>query len=288
MKFLVSTAFFFLKILPVPVYYFIANGFFYITYYIIRYRRDVVHQNIIRSFPDFDETKVRKTEKEFYRHLSDYFVESGAIVRFGKKSFRKRFKYLNGELLDQYLNEGNNLLILTAHYGNWEWLCTLPMITSYPAFSLYKPQTNRFVEEAMIRIREKYGMHLLSYPGLYKEIISSPKGKPLSVLMVADQRPPWDDKAQWIEFLNQPITFFRGLENIARTMKGVAVFAKIVKVKRGHYTVAFIPLMDNREKNGIGPSLTERYFKELEKSIAAEPAYYLWTHKRWKFTKPVE
>jgi len=285
MKILVNIAFFFLKILPIPFYYFIGNCFFYITYYLLRYRRDVVHQNIIKSFPGFDENKVTLVEKEFYRHLSDYFVESGAIVRLSEKAFQKRFRYLNGFLLEKYRKEGKNILILAGHYGNWEWFCTLPLITGYPVFSLYKPQHNLFVDEAMVQSREKYGMRLLPYPGLYKEIISLPVENPVAVLMAADQRPLWNNKDPWIEFMNQPITCFRGLENIHKAMKGHAVFAKIVKIKRGHYTVEFIPL-DETRADLAGLSLTERYFIELEKSIRSDPAYYLWSHKRWKFIKP--
>lgn len=286
MKFLIAAAFFFLKILPIPAYYFIANGIFLITYYVIRYRRDVVHENIARSFPDFDKEKIRSTEKEFYRHLSDYFVESGAIERLNEKMFKKRFVYLNAEVLNQYRTSGKNILILTGHYANWEWLCTLPFITSKPVYAVYKPQSNRFFDESMIRSREKYGMHLMTYPGIYKEVISQSIEKTLTVLMVADQRPEWEKKAKWIQFMNQPITCFRGLENIHNIMKGVVVYAKILKVKRGHYTVEFIPLKDDTLTLSAGQSLTEKYFRELEKNIHTAPAYYLWSHKRWKFNKP--
>ena len=30
--------------------------------------------------------------------------------------------------------------------------------------------------------------------------------------------------------------------------------------------------------------ITDVYFRELEKSIRREPAYYLWSHNRWKRT----
>ena len=32
-------------------------------------------------------------------------------------------------------------------------------------------------------------------------------------------------------------------------------------------------------------ALTEMYMRKFEKTILRQPAFYLWTHNRWKFSK---
>jgi KDO2-lipid IV(A) lauroyltransferase len=59
----------------------------------------------------------------------------------------------------------------------------------------------------------------------------------------------------------------------------------IRKVKRGYYEVEFIPLFDN-PKETREHEITQKHVEVLEKIIRAEPAYWLWSHRRWKHQRP--
>ena len=61
--------------LPFWVLYLIADGMYYILYYIVRYRRKIVAENLEHSFPEKTSRERKEIEKKFYRHLSDFFVE---------------------------------------------------------------------------------------------------------------------------------------------------------------------------------------------------------------------
>ena len=275
-----------LRNLPLGVYYFVADCFFYTTYYGVGYRRNIVRRNISMSFPEKTVPELRTIEKRFYRHLADYIVESAAMIRLKKEDYERRYRFLNPEIISESMKSGKNVLLVTGHYANWEWMNSLPLLISDNTYALYQEQSNKLINEAMLQSREKFGMKLMTYPGIYREILNSKGKKVILLLMLADQRPKMDHKAEWIEFLNQPVTFFRGLENLQRELKGAVFYTQITKIKRGHYTVDFIPIIPPDGDDSAENWLTKAYFKILEKNISIDPAYYLWSHNRWKFRKP--
>jgi len=283
---LLNLSFFLLKLLPLRVYYVVADFFFFLTYYIIRYRRKVVRKNISRAFPSENPANAKSIEKRFYRHLADYMVESAAMVRLTRSDYSRRFKFGNIDVLNSILSRGKNVLLATGHYGNWEWMCSLPFYSEHTVFAVYKEQRNRFINSAMLYSRKKNGMRLLSYPAVYREILTMQPEKNIAVLILADQRPKMENKAHWIEFMNQDITYFRGLENLNKALQGVTLYVRILKKKRGYYTIDFIPLTPEPAEDNTGEWLTKKYFKALEETIKLDPAYYLWSHNRWKFVKP--
>jgi len=242
--------------------------------------------NISRAFPSESPVNTKSIEKRFYHHLADYMVESAAMIRMTKSDYSKRFRFVNIDLFDEALKQGKNVLIATGHYGNWEWMGCLPLFSENSIYAVYKEQSNRFINSVMLYAREQHGIRLLPYPGVYKEILSLPPGKSVAVLMLADQRPKMENRARWIEFMNQDVTYFRGLDNIYKAMKGVAFYVQIQKIKRGHYTIEFIPLKPQPLEDNSGEWLSKRYFKALEENIRIDPAFYLWSHNRWKFVKP--
>ena len=42
-----------------------------------------------------------------------------------KKQIKDRFKVLNPEVADKYLNDGKSVILLVSHYGGYEWCTTL-------------------------------------------------------------------------------------------------------------------------------------------------------------------
>lgn len=286
MSYLLKLSYFLLTLLPLAVYYFFADCIFILIYYFLRYRRNVVKKNISRAFPSKTPENKKSIEKKFYRHLADYMVESAAMVRMTKSDYATRFRFVNIDLFDSALKQGKNVLLASGHYGNWEWICCLPLFSKNTVYAVYKEQSNRFINAAMLYAREKNGMRLLSYPRVYKEILALPQGNSVAVYMLTDQRPKMENKAHWIEFMNQQITYFRGLENLNKAMQGAVFYAQILKTKRGHYTIEFIPLEPRPLEDTSGEWLTKRYFKALEENIRIDPAFYLWSHNRWKFIRP--
>ena len=72
-----------------------------------------------------------------------------------------------------------------------------------------------------------------------------------------------------------------GPERIAKKLDIPIVFADAIKVKRGYYTVDIV-LITDKPKETPDYFITDKYTELMEKCIMRDPAYWLWTHKRWK------
>ena len=76
-----------------------------------------------------------------------------------------------------------------------------------------------------------------------------------------------------------------GAEILGRALRSQVLFADLRRVARGRYELRFIPLNQPEERQPVGV-VTERYARELERAIHADPAGWWWSHRRWKLPPP--
>ena len=90
-------------------------------YRVIGYRRNVVESNLKNSFPEKSIEELKIIEKKFFKHFCDIIVETLKTFTISEKDIRERFAFKNAEMLNKYYDNGNSVIGVTAHYGNWEW-----------------------------------------------------------------------------------------------------------------------------------------------------------------------
>ena len=115
---------FFLKLLsylPLSIHYLFADFLFFLAYFVVKYRRDVVWKNLINSFPNKSEVDLRQIEKKFYRNLADTTVETLKLLTISEDDLLKRVKVDNSLTL-KYHELGYDVFGMTSHFCNWEWL----------------------------------------------------------------------------------------------------------------------------------------------------------------------
>ncbi len=296
-QFLASIVFFLLRLisfLPFGILYIISKVVAFILKHILHYRRDVIIQNISRSFPDYKYKDVKSVADDFYLHFSDIFIELIKSVSLSRDAMKRRVTVKNPELLMNYYKEGNNIIALTGHAANWEWLSIVPGIYPFACYTLYKPLSSKISEYIMYRIRRRFGMKLLAMSNAAKYILSSKDQKALYIF-IGDQAPAKTDNAHIYNFLIQKTTFFTGGARLARATKSVVVFISMRKVKRGYYSLEFIPIANYAQnpplfmnataegiKNDPEVLILNEYARLLESDIKDQPVNWLWSHKRWK------
>ena len=75
-----------------------------------------------------------------------------------------------------------------------------------------------------------------------------------------------------------------GTEKYAREFGFPVIFAKMGRVGRSRFKI-FFELLEADPANTPYGSITEKHTRMLEQQILEDPAYYLWTHRRWKRTR---
>ncbi len=287
MNFLTTVLFlifaFIIGVLPFFILYGFSDFVKIILRYIVRYRVEVIQNNISRVFPDYSESQNVRLLNKFYVNLTDIFIEGIKSFAMTKKQIVKRHKLVNAEILDSYLTENKSLIGVTAHYNNWEWgSLSAGLQTPYKAVAFYKPIKNKYIDIILRKNRSRCGTELSS---IYhtSQTFERNKNNPTLYLMAGDQSPSARElpKAYWVDFLGVKTAFLHGIEKHAKNNNYPVVYIDIQRKKRGYYELSLSVLSDNPRDLAEG-ELTKRYAQKLESIIRNEPANWLWSHKRWK------
>lgn len=273
--------------LPMWMLYGVADFAYFILYTVLKYRIHVTRRNLRNAFPDKSESELIALEKRFYRHLGDVLVETIKSFTVSAATLKKRMKVLNPQLIADYYMQNRSVIATTGHYGNWEWAAmtlSLHCDKKFRALGLYLPLKNKVFNRAMIRSRSRFGVELVSVSEI-SEVMEKTKTDCCIWGLIVDQSPGRPEKALWMNFLNQETPVAAGTEKYARQYNIAVVYGKITKVKRGWYTLEYLPVIDQAQASPVG-EITAIHTSRLEKVIQAEPSYWLWTHKRWKHKRP--
>ncbi len=274
--------------LPFGFLYFLADGLYYILFYVVGYREAVVRDNLSRAFPEKSPEELLRIEKAFYRHLADMTVESLKMIHMTPKQLSRRIPILNPELLDKYRSEGRSIVAMGAHYCNWEWTLGIVPHLNYKTTGVYKPLNNKRFDRLVNQTRSRFGTEMVGMREVVRVLLKYKRDNtPTFNVFIADQSPVWEEIQFWTSFLNQVTPVYLGPEKLARQFNMAVLFGKVNKTDRGRYSVELIPI----EENPLDTSefeITRKFFKLLEESILEKPEFWLWSHRRWKHTRKRE
>ena len=264
-----------MSLLPLSVLYLVSDGLFYLVFYVVKYRRPLVKKHLADSFPEKSEAERLKIEKEFYSWFCDYIVESIKLFTMSKKQVMKRMQFTGVEKIRESCQKGQSCAIYLGHYCNWEWVTSLP---------LWAGEDITF-DKLFLYLRNRLGAISIPMAETLRKIVKMrQEGKHIVIGFIADQVPHWNNIHYWTNFLNHDTPVLTGTEKIAKKANFAVYYLDMQRVKRGYYKGEF-KLLTDKPKEYKDFDITEMYFRELEKTIQRQPAYWLWTHNRWKRTR---
>jgi KDO2-lipid IV(A) lauroyltransferase len=271
-----------ITLLPLRFLYLLSDLMFFPVYYFPGYRRKVVRTNLLNTFPEKSFEEIIEIERKFYHHFCDLFIETFKLLHLSLEQLVKRIPMTNPDLLKKLESEDRDVVAILGHYGNWEWLISLPYHCGLNFVSIYKPLQNKHFDKFMIDTRSRFGMTLTPMHMVVREIIENKKRKNPSVYsFLADQTPPANELKYWTRFLNQDTPVYLGAEKIASKYDMAVIFFNIRKIRRGNYTVTVEMLFENTA--GLPEhKITETHVKRMDEIIRENPQYWIWSHRRWK------
>ena len=272
--------------LPLRVMYVLADIAFVLVYYVARYRRRVVDDNLAQCFPDMDQKARAAIRRQFYRNFCDTFVEAVKLLHISDKEICQRMQFENTALIDELLSQGKSVAVYFSHCGNWEWAPSVTLHTTHHQgveyCQVYRPLRNHAFDALMLRIRSRFGSLTFAEATVFRDLVHLKRDNVLTVTgFMSDQKPSHNDPTVVTMFLNRPTAFISGTETLARRMGLAAIYWDMEKTARGHYRIT-CRLLDDGTHAGEPGTLTRNYAAMLQDTITRNPAIWLWTHKRWK------
>ena len=269
--------------LGLRVGYVLSRSVFFMLFSLLGLRRSVIRDNLARSFPELAPAARRKLRREFLRRQSELAAEVLLAPRLEAAELRERVTLANPEVLASAAPP-RPLILAGSHLGNFEWAqLRVSLELGDRLLALYKPMRGARAERWFHRMRSRFGARLVPAKSVLAQLAQFRGAAGIGI--VADQEPRSSPDRHWTAYLSQPTAFYMGPEILGRALRSQVMFADLRRLARGSYELEFIPLNQPEERLPVGV-VTERYVRELERAIHADPPGWWWLHRRWKLPPP--
>ena len=273
-----------LSLLPLGVLYILSDALFHLLYHLLRYRRRIVHKNLVESFPEKSEAEIRQVERGFYHFFCDYIVESLKMMTISPEEMKRRMVFKGIEQFDEVVEAGGSCALYLGHYCNWEWVSSVPLWVTPKAKcgQIYHPIENPEFDRLFLKQRGRMGAVSIPMNDTLREILRyRSEHQPVIIGYISDQVPHWRNIHHWCDFLHHDTPVLTGTERIVRKVNHAVFYLEMTRLRRGYYE-GEIKLITREPQSLPEYEITTRYFQMLEASIRRRPEFWLWSHNRWK------
>lgn len=264
-------------------------GFFFL-YHLVRYRRKVVRDNLVKSFPEKTPKEIKTIEKKFYHNFCDLFAETLKLRRMTTEQVLEHLTFVNPELFNELYQKQKSVFLATQHSGNWEWFWHAQhTLSPHRHFAVYKKLESPYFDRLVFRLRTNFtdDKEVMIEDRQMKNVLDQINGSVNAVLVLGDQSPRGAETDYWTGFLHRETCWYTGLEKLAKKYDYAVVYMEMTREHRGHYLVRFHQICEEPRTMGEGEIL-EQYVRQVERSIKNNPDNWLWSHRRWKHTRKTE
>lgn len=278
------------SITPFALLYLKSDVYCFILYHLVRYRRKVVRENLILSFPEKSSPEIKHIERRFYRNLCDLFVEGCKMMKMKPDALSRRVTFTNPEMIRDLYAKGRSVFCAMSHSGNWEWYSKLTWsLSGHKDVSIYKKMKNPYFDAFMLDLRRRFieDHKELMETTVVKKELASRVGMENMVLILGDQSPRGAESDYWTDFLHRDTCWYYGLEKLAKALDYSVVFVEMNRTGRGFYNVSFKMICEDPKQREDG-FILEQYVRHTERLIQNNPDNWLWSHRRWKHSRPIK
>ncbi len=267
--------------LPLWVLYPISDGLAWVLTHLVRYRRSVIVRNLSASFPDKTPGEIKQLTRSFYTNLTDVLVETLKSLTMSAGELQRRVVFRNLAPIKAAYQQQQSIILLTTHQCNWEWLLLAGCLAlPHPVDAVYKPLSNLKIDRLMQSARSRFGGQPIAKDRVLREVLRR-RHQTRAIAMVADQTPAARTARYWVDFLQQKTGFYRAVEQLPKAVNYPVFFVQMKRLRRGYYEATFVPVgTPPYDKEAL--TILPRYAEEAQRMIVAQPANWLWSHKRWK------
>jgi KDO2-lipid IV(A) lauroyltransferase len=257
---------------------------------VLRVRRQVIDDNLRHAFPDVSRAERRRLAWRMWEHLLLFAAEVAHSARKLHLTNYHEYVTFNGEpAIARALLDERPLILVTAHYGNFELASFVLTLFGYKIYSVARPMDNPYFDRLINSFRGSRGQTILSKQKDY-ERIRDLLAQGAKVTFVADQYA--GKKGCWVNFFGRPASAHKAIALFALENDAPVFVGYCRRTNRAlHYDLVLHATFDPRTAASDVSSmqqLTQWYTREFEDFIRQAPEQYWWLHRRWKDYRPAK
>lgn len=253
-------------------------------FYVIPIRKEVVFENLNKAFPELDKDKIKRIAFGSYKNFITSLIEIMCMPAMSKEEIINMLPLSNTGLIPSMYNQGNGVILLSAHFGNWELIAaSVSARINLPFHVVVKPQRNPFVNNWLNNVRTRWINKIIPLGISIRQVYKELKNKNI-IAMVADQRGPFEGIR--VNFFGINTAVYSGPATLAIKTGAPVIYGLTIRQTDYSYKVILEEidlsnLPEDEEKKVI--EISQRHTSFLEKYIKQYPEQWFWMHKRWKY-----
>jgi Kdo2-lipid IVA lauroyltransferase/acyltransferase len=263
-----------------------AGGLAALAYCVDKRHRKVATENLTSAFPEKTPAEITELVKGCYRHFAELVIEIAVLPKkLRAENWRQYASLVGGDKILSALLSDRPVLIVTAHFGNWEMAGYVLGLIGIRSFAIARVLDNPHLERYFRHFRERTGQTILDKKDDYERIVSTLQGGG-KVATLGDQDA--GSKGVFVNFFHRPASAHKAVALLAMQYDAVMLVVGIPRVQAGerwHYHITCEDVIDPREYVTTGnavKAITQRYHDSLAAMIRRHPEQYFWLHRRWK------
>jgi len=275
---------FFIKFTPNFILNFLLNFLASFIYFFDRKHRKIVKVNLDLAYENkLTDEKKTKIAKDCYRNLiyvlADFIKNQGAT----KDEILDKVSFINNGILEKALLENKKIIIMTAHYGNWE-LLSLSIAAKFTPLSIVgRDLDSQIMNKILAKNREQFDIELLSKSGAMKGMVKALKSnRPVGLLVDQNTK---SNEGILIDFFGKKARHTTSIAVLAKKFDAIIIPAFIQTSDHSKYIVKFLePILveDTEDKEDDIRKCVQKQADVTQRIIEEKPEEWFWLHKRWK------
>ncbi len=258
-------------------------------YWLDRRHIEIGLKNLEAAFPEHSPARRRQILRASYLNLGRGAAEYIRLSGFFHRRLKHRVFYERLEAWDEIARRhpGKGVLVLTAHFGNFELLPAAHALHGHQISLVH--HTQRFLAgDALVTfVRERAGVEVIRKHAAARAVLAALNGGQIVAI-------PFDQNAKrseavFVPFFGEPAATSSGPARLARLSGAPVVPVFLIREPdgRSHRLVIQNELALQRSSD-IQADIEEnsrRFLKPIEDIVRRYPEQFLWTHRRFR-TRP--
>lgn len=256
--------------------------------HIAGYRRKVVLDNLKLVYGDNLPVDKKQLLRSIYRNFTYLWFEVLQAGKLNFENFNNHFELHNLDILEKAINEKKGVILVSGHFGNFEWIACLFGRNKWPFAGIAKKQKNKYVDDFIRKTREQNGADVIYTKSAIKDGLKFlKKGGVLGIVGDQDAR----HKGVFVNFLGIPSSTAVGTAIFHLRSGSPVIFIIAIRTRYAHFKIYIEEVrVPANENEGISDEaihqVTQTYSDILGKWVLEYPEQWFWMHKRWKTAPP--
>jgi KDO2-lipid IV(A) lauroyltransferase len=266
------------------VLYYIVKGLALFIYTVDKKHRKIAHVNLELAYGDrISNEQKEKIVKASYLNLllllADFIKNQGI----SKEKLLEKVTFENETVLEDALKNDKKIILMTAHYGNWELLPLSIAAKFGPLTGVGRKLDSNAMDQILNRNRQQFDIEMLDKKGAMRDMISVLKHDRMLGLLV-DQNTS-ENEGILVDFFGKPVRHTPAAAILARRFDALIIPAFITTDDHFHYKITFYEPIETDKTEDKDKDISDSVQKQAkitEEIIRKKPEEWFWLHKRWK------